>query len=284
MKILLTTALTSTLLLLGAAKTQALTLYNGSLGTPPGSQGWTFVPGFSPPFATQTSDSTGTTLNTTANDSIQAGYSRSDQSFDRSAGYTLRFDLQLLSENHANPNAQNNPGTDSISDRAGLSIIALSSDQQGIELGFWDNEIWAQEDGAIKADPTLAPTGTRFTHAEGASFNTQAAIAQYELSILNNAYYLYANGNYGAPLLTGRLRNYAAEGSPYTIPNFLFVGDNTTSAQGSFKLAQVDVSNSAITPVPFVFNPLVGLGAFGLGRIRKAIRKRRYNSADFTNL
>ena len=44
--------------------------------------------------------------------------------------------LKLLSETH------------STNDRAGLSLIVLSSDLRGIELGFWTNEIWAQSGAA----------------------------------------------------------------------------------------------------------------------------------------
>ncbi len=269
MKSTLAIALTSTLLALGATPTHALTLYDGALGTPPNSQGWSS----SLSTATQTSNTTGTTLNTTAADSIQAGYSRFGLSLNRTTGYTFQFKLQVLSEDHSNPNAQNNTGTDAIADRAGLSIIALSSDGRGIELGFWNNEIWAQADGAVKADPLTAPTGTRFTHAEGAAFNTQSAMNQYDLSILGNTYLLYANGSL---LLTGNLRNYTPEGLPYTTPNFLFIGDNTTSANASFKLAQVDFSP---TPVPFAFNPLLGLGIVGLSKARRALRRRNVKSA-----
>lgn len=268
----------STLVMLVAQK-PVLALYNGSLGTHPNNQGWSYLP--SNPFAnpptanaSRALTGTGTTLDTTSNDNIQSGYSFSGQTLNRTAGYNLRFDLRLLTEDHSNPNASNNPGTDAIADRAGLSIIALSSDGQGIELGFWTDRIWAQEDGAIKADPTNAPTGTRFTQAEGANFNTQAAMTQYDLSILGNTYYLYSNGNYTVPLLTGRLRNYVAEGFPYNTPNLIYIGDNTTSARGSFTLNQVAFSNSATVPVPFAFNPLFGVSLFALSRLRQITRKQ----------
>ncbi|MBN8559154.1 MULTISPECIES: choice-of-anchor Y domain-containing protein [unclassified Leptolyngbya] len=272
MKILLTTALTSAFLLLGTAKAHALVLYNGSLGTSPNSQGWTrnFLTG-----PTVTVNSSGTTLNTTSNDSLVAGYGRT-VTMDRNTGYNLMFRIQLNSENHDNPNAQNNTGTDTIADRAGLSVAVLSStDARGIELGFWTNRIWAQEDGAVKADPVNAPTGTRFTQAEGVSFNTQAAAVQYDLSVLGNTYYLYAGGSYAAPILTGRLRDYTLEGFPYTSAGSIGIGDNTSSARGSFRLEQVELTNSAIVPVPFAFNPLFGFGLFGISRIRKAIKARQ---------
>ena len=257
-------------LLAGVSRALAatVTLYDGTLNSPPSNQGWIFFA----PGATQTVGGGATTLNTTANDSIRGGYTRSDNTLDRQTGYTLRFDLQLLQENHSNPNAQNNPGTDNIADRAGLSLIVLSSDRRGIELGFWTNDanttnrIWAQNDGAVKADPVSAPTGTRFTHAEGTSFNPGTAVNRYDLSILGNTYNLYANSNFNSPILSGSLRDYQNEGAPYTTSNFIFLGDNTTSARGSFSLARADVTDAPIATaaaVPFDFNPTFGLLILG---------------------
>jgi hypothetical protein len=251
MKTLLTTALTGTLLLLSSGKANAL--YNGSLGSTPSSQGWFAVVGS----AAENPGATGTTLDTTSADSIRAGYTRFGLTLNRSVGYNIQFRFEMLAENHDNVNAQNNTGTDLIADRAGLSIIVLSSDREGIELGFWQDRVWTQEDGAVKADPTSAPTGTRFTQAEGASVNN-LAVNQYDLSILGSTYYLYLNGS-ATPLLSGRLRNYSPEGSPYTTPNFLYIGDNTTSARGSFRLEQVQPPNSAIVRL------------FAISRLRKRL-------------
>lgn len=282
MKQLLTATLTSTFLLIGSASASALTtvLYDGSAGTTPDAQGW----GRPSPAGSQSISGGGTFLDTTADFSIRDGYSRTNTTLNRATGYNIRFDLQLLNESR-NSSASNNIGTDNIDDRAGLSIIVLSSDTRGIELGFWTNRVWAQEDGAVKADPVTrsnpatSPTGTRFSQAEGATFDTQSNLNQFDLTILGNSYVLYANGNYSSPLLTGRLRDYSPEfaafglaGAPYVTPNLIFIGDNTTSAQGSFQLNQVAYSS---TPIPFAFNPLFGFGLFGLSRLRKAIAKKK---------
>src|SRR4029079_13487409 len=57
---------------------------------------------------------------------------------DRSNGFMLGFDVKLVGESHDN------------NDRAGFDVILLSSDHQGVELGFWQGlqattgHVWAQ--------------------------------------------------------------------------------------------------------------------------------------------
>lgn len=276
MKILLTTALTGAVLLLSTAKASAL--YNGSLGTPPDSQGWTYVP--KNPFratlsSTQTPDAAGTIFSSISNNNIESGYGWTATSLNASTGYNLRFNLQLLQEFRNASNDPTNPADlngDGKDDRAGLSILVVSTDTtKAIELGFFVDRVWAQEGGATRPP--------RFTQAEGAAFDTKTNVNQYDLSILGNNYSLYANGNYTTPLLTGLLRNYTAEVvlpvNPYRTANTIFIGDNTTSASAQFRLNQVAYSSSAIVPVPFAFNPLFGFGLFGISRIRKAIKARQ---------
>jgi hypothetical protein len=218
-------------LTLVAQAATAQTLYNGSLDTLPGAQGWTtLILGGS-----ETVGGGATTLDTTAlGNTGRGGYARTDLLLDHTAGYTLQFDLQVLSEAHANDN------------RAGFSIIVLSSDNKGIELGFWQNEVWAQSDS-----PVL------FQHAEGAAFDTTAALTRYDLRLLSSGYILSLNGS-STPLLTGSLRDYSAFGAPYDTPNFLFLGDDTTSARGSVRLARVSLSAAAPEPAPFALL-LIGL-------------------------
>jgi hypothetical protein len=278
MKAYCTAAATGLLLALAASPTYAATitsLYNGTLNTSPTNQGWLPISGNTP----QTVGAGSTTLDTTSTDAIKAGYLRVDQSLNAASGYTLRFDLQLLAEDHSNPAAQNNTGTDQIADRAGLSIIALSTDKKGIELGFWLDQIWAQADGASKADPSSATTGTRFTHAEGVAFNTAQSVQQYDLSVFGNSYSLYANGNYSAPILAGLLRDYSPEGVPYNTSNLLFIGDNTTSARGKFQLNQVQLMDAPITPVP-VPAPAVPASSFLFGLVVMGLRKMKQSNGD----
>ena len=129
-------------------------------------------------------------------------------------------------------------------DRAGVSVIALSSDLMGVELGFWGDRIWAQ-------------SGPSFTKAEEGLFNTTSALTSYTLQFTGTTYSLTANG---VPLLTGPLRNYSSFGAPYNIPNFIFFGDDTTSARGSFRTSRITLGGAAPEPAS------LGLLGSGLGR------------------
>ncbi len=208
-------------------------LYDGSQGGLPAEQGH-LTYGTNDAQATQSFSNGATTLDTTANNSIAAGYGYIGNSFDRTTGYTVRFTVQVASEDHAN------------NDRAGFSIIALSSDHQGIELGFWTDQIWAQN-----YDNT-----NQFTHGETAPFSTTAALTTYDLTIFGDTYTLRSGGN---DLLTGSLRDYSSFCStpgaprpcPYAIPNALFLGDDTTSAQAKilFSFASLTLGTPEI-PTP----------------------------------
>ena len=193
-------------------------LYDGGLGGTPDAQGFNFV-AFAAS-ASQTFAAGVTTLDTTAVQSDQAGYFAKDQPiFNRQSGYKVQFTAQILEENHANRH------------RAGFSLTVLSSDLLGIELGFWSNEIWAQEGG----------TANIFTHAEGAVFDTTADLIEYELHISGSEYTLSTGGS---EILTGALRDYTAfDGfiDPYETPNLLFWGDNTSRGQ-----AKVDIAYAAL--------------------------------------
>jgi hypothetical protein len=210
-------------------------LYDGSLNTgTPDTQGFVYA---TQPFqaaqATQSFAGGVTTLDTTPARSESAGYfagilTKTLPTLNRMTGYTVRFTVQITSEQHVN------------NDRAGFSIIALSSDHKGIELGFWKDHIWAQNyDGT-----------TQFTHGEDAEFNTTAALTAYDLTISGDTYTLRSGGNV---VLTGNLRNYSGFGLPYNTPNFLFLGDNTSSAQAKilFSFASLTLGTPA-TPTPTI--------------------------------
>lgn len=138
---------------------------------------------------------------------------------DRTIGVQVNFTLQVESETHANNN------------RAGFSLIVLDQDAKGIELSFWENEIWAQSD---------ENTGGLFRRGERISFAT-TSLTDYQLTIIGDTYTLTANLQ---PLLTGPVRDYSAfDGfpDPYQTPNFLFLGDDTTSSQSRVLLQFVSV-------------------------------------------
>ncbi len=194
----------------------ATTLYDGSLGTLMTAQGWVYSavpPGTIPSLGVQ-----GTVLDTTADSNISAGFTCPVMPvLDRIDGFTATFDVQVTAESHGS------------NDRAGFSVILLSSDLRGIELGFWANEIWAQTDTPL------------FTHGEGVAFDT-TSMTTYDLEIFEDTYTLSAGG---IPILTGSVRDYSSHPSPvYSTPNLLFLGDDTTSANGSFEIAYVAVKNA----------------------------------------
>lgn len=210
-------------------------LYNGALGTTPDVQGaLLYLPQNleDPPVeTTQSWANNFTTLDTLTKTTDLAGYFTNTVTLDRQTGFTLNFTTQVVSETHLNQ------------DRAGLSVIALSNDKLGIELGFWPNRVWAQEGGA---EPNL------FTQAEGVTLDT-TAVTTYTLFIHGSRYTLNANGNL---ILSGPLRDYTAfDGifDPYETPNFIFFGDDTSSASVRWRFG----SASLLVPLHRVFLPLV---------------------------
>jgi hypothetical protein len=220
-----------------AAQASTTVLYDGPAGTTPAAQGWLFQ--FTTTNASSTTSSGQTTLSTTFANSERGGYSSHVPVFntlvnpafptlDVNVGFSVRLDMKLLSETHANNN------------RAGTSLIVIASDLRGIELGFWTDEVWAQ-------------SGPDFLHAEGAVTDTTAANASYVLSISNALGGSYALTKDGSPLLSGPLRNYSSFGLPYSLPNYLFLGDNTTSASGAMSFSHLSVT----VPEPTILGLLV---------------------------
>ena len=157
---------------------------------------------------------------------------------DGTAGFQVNFSIQVENESHAN------------NQRSGFNLIILGGDARGIELAFWTNEIWVQNDNV---------TGGLFTHGEGIIFDT-TNFTNYQITVSADTYTLSANGT---PILNGPLRDYSSfEGfpDPYQTPNFLFIGDNTTSAQARIRLGHVSVtgtepasSAATSTSIPTIF-------------------------------
>lgn len=202
----------------------------------PENQGWTYLA--SGGSATRAPSGGATTLDSSGNKGISAGYFAAQGGFlgstapvpalDRAIGYTVSFTVQVELEDHAGSDRNN----DNVDDRAGFSLIVLSSDKRGIELGFWANRVWAQEGGS---------GNTLFTQAEGAPFNTQAGRIPYALAVQGNSYTLSSSGT---PILSGNLRDYTAFSGfpdPYETPNLIFLGDDTSSASAKIRLAYVAV-------------------------------------------
>ena len=203
-----------------------MVLYDGALGNQPNDQGFTFV---APPSVSPTTSGGATVLNTSSDKNIFAGYFSKPTPqlvLDRVVGYTVSFTVQVELENHSGSD-RNKDGTE---DRAGFSLIVLSSDKRGIELGFWQDRIWAQEGGTGE---------TLFTQAEGAAFDTQSGRIGYILTVRGDSYALTSNNT---PICSGKLRDYSAFIGfldPYETPNLIFLGDDTSSASAKIQLAYV---------------------------------------------
>jgi hypothetical protein len=206
-----------------SAQARGAVLYDGSAPGTPAAQAW--LSHYSFPFGgTEVTGGGKTSYDSGANNLEHGGYSSHLISgtlvnaafpvLDRNVGYTVGLDMKQLSESHAS------------NDRSGVCLIALSSDLMGIQLEFWPDEIWAQ-------------SGPTFTHAEGVAFDTDDVSVAYDLTISGATYSLLANGS---PILTGALRDYSSFGTPYNLPNYLFLGDDTGSARGAFEFSRFAVA------------------------------------------
>ncbi len=239
-----------------SASEQHATLYDGTIGDgtqTPDQQSLAYLTIPIPPTsATQQAANGITTLDTTGDRFDHAGYfglPSAMPTLDRTVGYTLSFTLRIIEETHADSDSNE----DSKDDRAGFSVILISDDLEGIELGFWKREIWAQHDGT-----------PLFTHNEGVTFPTTETV-RYDVAVQDTTYTLMADST---AILTGSLRNYSAfpgipgappgVPNPYTTPNILFLGDNTTAASARFALSWVAIAIAEPhSNVQAVYLPLV---------------------------
>lgn len=274
MKILFTAISCSLSLLAGIATADAasITLYNGSGN--PATQGELTFGNFG---GTVTVTSGPVNVNTTGGFGNQnyAGYSNytanisnfpsitpgsrvgSAYTLDPTLGYTINFAVQILQETAANTN------------RAGFSIVAIGSNvapgvQSSIELAFQNGRIFAQNVG--------------FTAGEASSFNpVGAGLVNYSLQVLGTTYTLSANGS---TILSNQLRDYTSwtgNINPYTTPNFLFFGDNTTSASANFNLGAIsaNINEANVAAVPYEFSPTIGLLTLGAFATISYLKKRQ---------
>ncbi|MCS1409022.1 MAG: hypothetical protein M2R45_02201 [Verrucomicrobia subdivision 3 bacterium] len=214
-----------------------VTLYDGNLRSLPGDQGWIYL--LNPLVRNQARQvvvDRAVNLTTLRNFDDHAGYFARSPLFDphpqlpdefnRERGYQIGFTIQLPTETHVRP------------DRAGFSLITLSRDLLGIEIEFWTDEIFAQS--------------VEFIHSEGAQnlpFQLSSQYVDFVLEIKGDEYTLSGNGQ---EILTGPLRDYSGSGIPYTISDFLFFGDNTTSASASVNIRSIwiDTELPGATPPP----------------------------------
>ena len=223
-----------------------LMLYDGSLGTTPAAQGW-FMLAQSGGDGThaETAEGGGTLMTTTGTE--RAVYSTfSPFALNRSLGYRLSFDLELDSESH------------DTNDRAGLSVVLIGSDLYGLEIAFWTDEVWVQNDVPI------------FTHGEGHAYDTTARTT-YTVDVSGSRYTLTAGG---VPLIGGLLRNYSAGGLPYMMRNSIFLGDDTYSASAASRFYRADATQ---LPEPAAWSCMAA-ALLALG-FRHRFRRQRASTA-----
>jgi len=277
MKILWISSIASTTFMASVASVNAavFTLYNAN-GTNPSSQG-SLAPGAlqstgAPTFPSESQVvGGGVTLNTAANSAEYSGYSNYNplsstylnapsfkaSTLNQTTGYTITFTVRLDSSTVVDTSTPTAP-------RAAFSVIAVSSDTKGIEIGFRPMAIFSQSASfGIEAETSSA-------------IDTNIA-RDYTLTVFNDTYSLSSSGT---PIINGALQNYVFNPAssnppltfnPYTTSSFLFFGDDTGKSSGTFTLGSVNLDT---TPIPFEFSPTYGLLAIGTGLAIKNWRKK----------
>lgn len=278
-------------LLLTANKSMAgsITLYDGSSGVTPDQYNspspWlTFATAnanFLTPnvLGTQTvnTSNNSTTLNSNSANSIYAGYSNynspttignsSFPTLDRNTGYQLTFTVKINSQ------------TTNSTTRAGFSVIALSSDKQGIEIGFRNSDIFSQDNSSFNK------IGEQATNTTVPNIATLlASLTTYNLTISGSNYTLTSGAT---NLLSGAVRDYTTANGfgtdVYRTPNFIFLGDDTTSARASIDLANVTLTTNTAT-VPFELSETVSICVLAAaGGLKYSLRKKKLTQLKINN-
>ncbi|MBQ1763450.1 MAG: PEP-CTERM sorting domain-containing protein [Aquincola sp.] len=229
-----------------APAVQAVVLYDPAAGSLPAAQGWLTSATSGAAAGTQTLSGGRLAIDTMGSGVVAFGNARlSPVALDGNAGYAVDFSLQVLAESHTSPN------------RAGFSLLLVGSDPaQSVALSFWQDRVWVPTVDASAAD--------RFVQGEGAGFDTTAAFTDYRLQVQGGRYSVSAGGQ---ALFSGTLQDYRSGGLPYTVPNLVFFGDD--SSRGS---AQVALGAISISPVPEPASALLllaGLGVVAAFRIKR---------------
>lgn len=208
-------------LLLGAClalPAAAVTLYDPSAGTPPSSQGWSVLAAGA---AAAESTAGGLyTLDTTGAGVSYYGNGRiAPLVLNTAVGFDLSFSLAVTSETHVD------------NTRSGYSVIVTGADPtHELELAFWSGNVWAYDYSAGS-----------FVHGADVALDT-GVLRSYTLSVRNQQYTLSSGGTL---LLSGALKDYTAFGAPYSTPNFVFFGDDSSRGDSVTRLGLV-----TLVPVP----------------------------------
>lgn len=270
------------LLAVRTASAQTVPLYVGSSPGGPASQGWLASAVIGP--GQETAVGGGVQLNSLVSNSIYAGYSNRQANIvttpsldivpgalvnplfpalDRQQGFTLDFTVRVISQVN---NGTNGP------DRAGFSVTLLGQDARGIELGFQSTRIFAQSASPLfTAAESSADLGQNPSALDVAGVLT--SLASYSLTIIDNTYSLTTGGSV---LLTGTVRDYSAAtglgAGAYDATNFIFLGDNTTSARANIELTAVSIT---VIPEPACFAGGAGLLALCTATLRRRAKAVR---------
>ncbi len=248
-----------------SAGAQTINLYQGSTGGTPQLQNWLtyqYNPLSTGPSTSSTGGPTGnTTFDTTSTDAEEGGWSNysynpitsssaivnsSFPALNPASGFSVNWDLAVTSESNTSTN------------RAGFDVIVLGSDGKGVELGYWGSDVWAQEyvSGTGFEQNPLQDSDTQNNDV----FDTGPSLIDYNLSVLGGNYTLTANGT---TILTGATQDYSGSAMlPYTLDNFVFMGDDTSEAAASATFTSLSVT----VPEPITGMGLLGMGLFGLMR------------------
>jgi hypothetical protein len=214
-----------------------------------------------------------TTLNTfdpnpLLSESTFAGYgNRSNagtlltSTLDNNAGYTLSFKIKINSQTNTGINGPN---------RAGFSVLVLGSDKKGVEIGFRDSDIFAQNNTFSAIDPLQQKSNIS---------GILSTLTTYDLKV-NSAGYTLTIGSNPNQSFSGLLKDYTAAATTaltqvYNTSDVIFFGDNTTSAGASVDIQNITLNtNAAAVPEP---SSLLGMGlAIGFG----ATLKRKLGKTD----
>ena len=229
--------------LLWAATVRAAVLYDAALNTLPAAQGW-LSGGIGP--VTQGAAGGVYSFDSTAQTSTQWGHSLTlnGAPLDTDQGFDLTFTLRVISEDH---------GTNQ--NRAGFSMLFTGQDPtHSLELAFWTDRVWAYHYDAQQGSPFVQGVGAAIDATQWINYSLQ--VRQQSFSLLSGA----------TLLMAGALQDYTAQGAPYSLTNFIFFGDDTSSARASVQLAAI-----ALSPVPEpapVLMLTLGLLVLGVRRLR----------------
>ena len=233
-----TAAVLAAALVPASAQVTLTELYLPSNGTPL-AQGWLPLIQGTPGTTSLQPDSF--QLNTLADLNTQHGYARtSPVALDTAIGFQLTFNLRVDGSSSSSVN------------RGGYSLVLVGNDPaKALELVFLTNEVFVYDYVPGDAD--------RFVRGASAGI-TPFVPNSYVLTVANDSFNLNVSGQ---NLLSGPLVDYSAQGLPYTTPNFVFFGDDTSRAASNAYLGPLVLATTVPEPASALLWAVGGLGLAG---------------------